>query len=67
VKEPIIKGGEIMKVKLHRPRRGLWNAALLLLVIGLIGTYVPIPILSQFAFYFIAASAVLMLLGTWIV
>jgi len=56
-----------MKVKLHRPRRGLWNAALLLLVIGLIGNYLPIPILSQIAFYFIVASAVLMLLGTWIV
>ena len=56
-----------MKVKLHRPRRGLWNAALLLLVIGLIGTYLPIPILRQLAFYFIVASAVLMILGTWIV
>jgi hypothetical protein len=56
-----------MKVKLHRPRRGLWNAALLLLVIGLIGTYAPVPILGQFAFYFVVASAVLMLLGTWLV
>ncbi len=56
-----------MKIKLHRPRRGLWNAALLLFVIGLVGTYVPVPILSQLAFYFIAASAVVMLLGTWIV
>ena len=56
-----------MKIKLHRPKRGFWNAALLLLVIGLIGTFLPIPILSQFAFYFVVASAVLMLLGTWIV
>ncbi|MBN1979786.1 MAG: hypothetical protein JW918_20520 [Anaerolineae bacterium] len=56
-----------MKVKLHRPRRGLWNAALLLLVVGLLGTCLPIPILSQVAFYLVVASAVLMLLGTWIV
>jgi hypothetical protein len=63
----VIKGGEGMKVKLHRPRRGLWNAALLLLVIGLIGNYLPVPIFSQFAFYFVVAAAVLMLLGTWIV
>jgi hypothetical protein len=56
-----------MKIKLHKPRRGLWNVALLLLVIGLIGTFLPIPILSQFAFYFVIASAALMLLGTWIV
>jgi hypothetical protein len=65
--ELFTKGGKGMKVKLHRPRRGLWNAALLLLVIGLLGTYLPIPILSQVAFYFIVASAVLMLLGTWVV
>jgi hypothetical protein len=56
-----------MKVKLHRPKRGLWNAALLLFVIGLVSNYLPIPILSQFAFYFVVASAVVMLLGTWIV
>jgi hypothetical protein len=56
-----------MRIRLHRPRRGLWNAALLLLVIGLIGTYVPVPILRQLAFHRIVASAVLMLLGTWIV
>jgi hypothetical protein len=62
-----IKGGKGMKVKLHRPRRGLWNAALLLLVIGLVGNYLPVLILSQLAFYFIVASAVVMLLGTWLV
>jgi hypothetical protein len=62
-----IKGGKVMKVKLHRPRRGLWNAALLLLVIGLVGNYLPVLILSQLAFYFIVASAVVMLLGTWLV
>lgn len=56
-----------MKIKLHRPKRGLWNAALLLLVIGLIGAFLPIPILSQIAFYFVVASAVVLLLGTWIV
>lgn len=56
-----------MKAKLHRPRRTLWNLALLLLIVGLVGTYIPIPILSQIAFYCIIASAVLLLLGTWVI
>ncbi|UCC65866.1 MAG: hypothetical protein JSV36_04185 [Anaerolineae bacterium] len=56
-----------MRIKLHRPKRGLWNLALLLFVLGLVGSYVGIPILSQFAFYLIVASAALLLLGTWII
>ena len=56
-----------MKIKLHRPRRSLWNLALLLLILGLLGTLVPIPILSGFAFYLVLASAALLLLGTWII
>ena len=55
-----------MRVKLHRPKRAIWNAAAILFAIGLVVTYVPLPILSAFAFYLIVASAVLMLLGTWI-
>ena len=56
-----------MKTKLHRPRRSLWNLALLLLILGLLGALVPIPILSGFAFYLVLASAALLLLGTWII
>ena len=55
-----------MRIKLHRPKRGLWNLALLLFVLGLVGS-VGIPILSQFAFPLIVASAALLLLGTWII
>ena len=55
-----------MRIKLHRPKRAIWNAAAILFVIGLVATYVPIPILNPLAFYLIIASAVLMLLGTWI-
>jgi len=56
-----------MKIKLHRPKRGLWNLALLLFILGLLGTLAPIPVLSQFAFYLMVASAGLLLLGTWVI
>ncbi len=56
-----------MKVRLHRPRRDLWNVALLLFILGLVGSFVRIPILSPFAFYLIVFSAALLLLGTWII
>ncbi len=55
-----------MKIKLHRPNRGLWNLALLLFVLGLLGALLPIPVLSQFAFYLVVASAGLLLFGTWV-
>lgn len=56
-----------MKIKLHRPKRGLWNLALLLFILGLLGALLPIPVLSQFAFYLMVASAGLLLLGTWVI
>jgi len=56
-----------MKIKLHRPKRSLWNLALLLFILGLLGAVLPIPFLSQFAFYLMLASAGLLLLGTWVI
>jgi hypothetical protein len=56
-----------MKIKLHRPKRGLWNLALLLFILGLVGWYINLPILSDFAFYLVVLSAALLLLGTWLV
>jgi hypothetical protein len=55
-----------MRIKLHRPRRGLWNLALLLFILGLLGALVPIPILSGFALYLLLASAALLFPGTWV-
>jgi hypothetical protein len=56
-----------MNIKLHRPRRVLWNLALLLFILGLLGALVAIPILSGLAFYLVVASAALLLLGTWVI
>jgi hypothetical protein len=56
-----------MKIKLHRPKRSLWNVALLFFILGLLGVFMPIPFLSQFALYLVVASAGLLLLGTWVI
>lgn len=53
-----------MKIKLHRPKRGLWNLALLLFILGVVAYFVPL--LSGLAFYLFVASSALLLLGTWI-
>jgi uncharacterized membrane protein YfcA len=56
-----------VKTRLHKPKRGLWNVALLLFILGVVGAFAGIPILSQLAFYLILVSAALMLLGTWVI
>ena len=55
-----------MKIRLHRPKRGLWNVALLLFLLGLVGSVVSLPLISQYAFPLVVVSAALLLLGTWI-
>jgi len=55
-----------MKIKLHRPQRRLWIVSLILLLLGLVGTYLG-GLLGQIGFYLIVASSILMLLGTWII
>ena len=56
-----------MKIRLHRPKRRLWNIALLLFVLGIVGFFINVPVLSEFAFYLVAFSAALLLLGTWVI
>jgi len=55
-----------MRIKLHRPRRGVWNVALLLFIVGVVGIYLPVPILSGFAVHLVVLAAALLLLGTWV-
>lgn len=56
-----------MKIKLHKPKQGLWNVALLLFILGLVGAFLPIPVLGGLAFYLVMLAAVLLLLGTWVI
>lgn len=55
-----------MKIRLHSPNRNLWTVALVLFVVGSVSSFVAIPVLSGAAFYLVAFSALLLLLGTWI-
>jgi hypothetical protein len=54
-----------MKIRLHKPKQGLWSIALLLFILGLIGTY--IPGLGSLSFYLLVASSALLILGTWVI
>ena len=54
-----------MKIKLHRPKRGLWNLALLLFILGVVAYFLPVA--SGFALYLFVFSALFLLLGTWII
>jgi hypothetical protein len=56
-----------MKIKLHRPQSNLWVIALLLFILGMVGTFLRLPILGAFAFQLIGLSAALLILGTWII
>ncbi len=55
-----------MKFKLHRPKQGVWQVALLLFILSMIGAVIGIPFLSAWAFPLMALSAALLLLGTWV-
>jgi hypothetical protein len=56
-----------MKIRLHKPKRNFWNLALLLFIFSVIGFFAPLLVVRQYAFYLAAASAALLLLGTWII
>jgi hypothetical protein len=53
-----------MKIKLHRPKQGVWTTALVLLLVGVVAPY--LPIVSGFAYVLVLLSAALLLLGTWL-
>lgn len=55
-----------MKIKLHSPNRSLWIVAMVLFILGLVGSFVSIPVVSAAAFYLVTLSAALLLLGTWV-
>ena len=55
-----------MKIKLHRPSRNLWIVAMVLFIVGVVGSFISIPLLSAVASYLVILSAALLLLGTWV-
>lgn len=54
-------------MRLHKPKRNIWNAALIAFIVGLVLAFVPLPIPAFFgswAFWLVTVSAALLLLGT---
>lgn len=46
------------------PKNITWWIALILAVLGIIGNFASVPFLSQFSFWLVLASAVLLLIAT---
>jgi hypothetical protein len=42
------------------------TVAMVLFVLGIVGSFVSIPLLSAAAFYLVTLPAALLLLGTWV-
>ena len=49
---------------LSAPLNITWWIALILAVLGIIGHFASVPILSQFSFWLVAVSAILLLIAT---
>ena len=55
-----------MKIKLHRPRRAVWNVTVVLFLLSLAGFFLSVPILDAFAYQLMLLAAALLILGTWV-
>ncbi len=51
-------------MKLNAPKQITWWIALVLVVLGVLGSLTTIPIASAYAFWFVLVGAVLLLLAT---
>ncbi|WP_420643399.1 hypothetical protein [Candidatus Leptofilum sp.] len=56
-----------MKIKLHRPRRAVWNVTVVLFLLSLAGFFLNVPILDNLAYYLMLLAASLLILGTWVI
>jgi nicotinamide riboside transporter PnuC len=55
---------EKKNMKLSKPKVITWWIAVILGVIGILATLTPIPAISEYAFWFVAAGFVLLALAT---
>ena len=55
-----------MITKLNAPKNVTWWIAVILGVLGILGTYIAIPVVSGFAFLFVAVAFVLLALATYL-
>jgi uncharacterized membrane protein HdeD (DUF308 family) len=52
-------------MKLSRPKNVTWWIAVILGVLGILGTLVAIPFVSTYAFWFVAIAFILLALATY--
>ncbi len=55
-------GGE--KMKLNAPTQNVWLIAVIVGVLGIVGTFVAIPFVSVYAFWFVVVGFALLVLST---
>ena len=53
-------------MKLSAPQKTTWLIALIVGVLGILGTFVTIPVVSGIAFWLVAAAFVLLVLATYL-
>ena len=54
-------------MRLHKPKKNIWNVALILFIAGVVVAFAPLPLPAFFggwAFWLLLTSAALLLLGT---
>ena len=53
-------------MKLSAPQKTTWWIAFILGILGVLGTFVSIPVVSGLAFWFVAVGWLLLVLGTYL-
>jgi hypothetical protein len=51
-------------MNLSAPKQQVWIIAVILGFLGIVGTFIAIPVVSAYAFWFVVAGFVLLFLGT---
>jgi uncharacterized membrane protein HdeD (DUF308 family) len=52
-------------MKFNAPKNTTWWIAVILGVLGILATFVSIPVVSEYAFWFVAAAFILLALATY--
>jgi hypothetical protein len=53
-------------MKLSSPKQSSWWIAVILGVLGILGTFISIPFVSQYTFWFVAVGWLLLVLATYL-
>jgi hypothetical protein len=51
-------------MRLNAPKKNIWLISIIVGILGIVATFIAIPFVSVYAFWFVAVAFVLLLLGT---